>query len=107
MFRSRLTMIAAVTLISFAGPAFADGGRNINKRQARQQARIYQGVKSGELTLRETKKLEAAQARIDVLEAKDRRSGDGLNKAERAELEHLLNVQSHNIYRLKHDGPGK
>src|SRR6266849_1085387 len=96
--------IATMTLIACASPVLAAGHDNINRREQRQQARIYQGVKSGELTLRETQKLEAGAARIAALEAKDRRSGGGLSRKERAELERLLNEQSRDIYQQKHDG---
>ena len=106
MFRLR-SAIAAAALVACATPVFAAGHGNINKRQDRQQARIFQGVKSGELTLRETQKLEAREGRIAALEAKDRRTGGGLSAKERAQLERDLNEQSRDIYRQKHDGQGK
>ena len=81
--------------------------QNINKRQARQQHRIAEGVENGTLTPAETARLERQEARINQLEAKDRKDGDGLSRKERAELNRLLNTESHRIYAAKHDGKGK
>jgi hypothetical protein len=102
----RFATIAAIALTMSAGSAFA-GQRNINKRQARQQHRIAEGIEKGSLTPRETAQLERQEARIAALEAKDRRSGGGLSFKERAELERLLNTESHRIYRQKHDAQGR
>lgn len=106
---TRFRSVVAITLIFCfcAAPAFAAGQRNINKREARQQHRIAEGIESGSLTPRETASLERQEARINALEAKDRRSGGGLSPKERAELEHLMNSESHRIYKQKHDGQGK
>jgi Spy/CpxP family protein refolding chaperone len=102
------TAIATVTLIACTTPAFAaQHPKNINKRQAVQQHRIAEGIESGTLTPRETATLERQEARINALEAKDRKSGGGLNPKERAELNRLLNSESHRIYKQKHDGQGK
>jgi hypothetical protein len=81
-------------------PALA-AGRGINHRQARQQARIYNGIASGALTPREAGRLEREEARIDALEARDRRNG--LSRRERAQLEGDLNRESRRIYRQTHD----
>jgi hypothetical protein len=102
----RLATIAAIALTLSGGAAFA-GQRNINKREARQQHRIAEGIENGSLTPRETAQLERQEARINALEAKDRRSGGGLSVRERAELNRLLNLESHRIYRQKHDAQGR
>jgi hypothetical protein len=102
----RLTTIAALALTVSGATAFA-GPRNINKRQARQQHRIAEGIENGSLTARETARLEKQEARINSLEAKDRQSGGGLSPDERKELNRLLNTQSHRIYHQKHDAQGK
>jgi len=98
----RLTTIAALALTLSAASAFA-GPRGINTRQARQQHRIAEGIENGTLTPRETARLEKQEARINELEAKDRRSGGGLNPREHAQLERLLDSESHRIYKQKHD----
>lgn len=71
--------------------------RNIN-----QQSRIEQGVKSGELTGRETAKLERGQARVDRKEA--RAAADGhVSPAEEANIQTRENNQSRRIYNKKHN----
>ena len=102
----RLISIAALGLTLSGGTALA-GPRNVNKREARQQHRIAQGIQTGSLTPHEASRLERQEARIGELEAKDRRSGGGLSPTEREELNRLLNTESHRIYSQKHDGQGK
>jgi hypothetical protein len=103
---ARVLTIAAIGLSLSGASAFA-GQRNINKQQARQQHRIAEGIESGSLTPRETARLEKQEARINTLEARDRKSGGRLSPNERAELNGLLNLESHRIYKQKHDGQGK
>ena len=81
--------------------------RNINQRQTRQERRIEEGVENGSLTPKETYRLEKQEARIADLEAKDRATGGGLSPQERAELNRLLNSESHRIYVAKHNKQGK
>lgn len=76
---------------------------SINSRQDRQDQRIRQGVGSGELTRRETRRLAAQEARIRVDEAYARRSGGEFTAGERARIQRELNRASRNIYRQKHD----
>ena len=74
----------------------------VTHRQLNQQARIEQGVKSGELTLGETRRLEKQQGKIqaDKLMAKS----DGVvTPAERAKLTREQDRASAHIYRLKHN----
>jgi hypothetical protein len=74
----------------------------VTKRQLRQQARIEQGVKSGELTAGETKRLELQQAKIQA--DKRRAKADGVvTPAERVRLAREQNRASRTIYRLKHN----
>ncbi len=74
----------------------------INERQERQQDRIEQGLKSGELTQREAARLERQEAKI-AAEEKAFRSDGKLSKRERAKLQRDLNKTSRRIYRQKHD----
>lgn len=78
--------------------------RSINSRQDRQQTRIRQGVRSGELTRRETSKLAAQQAVIATNEAFARRSGGEFTAKERARIQRQQHKASQSIYRQKHDG---
>ena len=78
--------------------------RSINTRERYQDRRITEGVRSGELTRRETRRLASEQARIRVDEAYARRSGGEFTAAERARIQRELNRASKDIYRQKHDG---
>jgi hypothetical protein len=74
----------------------------IDQREHNQQERIRQGIKSGELTRRETIRLEQQEAKIRVNEKFAKADGK-VTPAERARLEKELNRTSENIYDQKHD----
>jgi len=98
--------LAGALLFTAAPSAEArDGGRRagINQRQANQRHRIQQGVRSGELTQVETRRLVREQAHIRTLERRARADGE-VTIRERARLQHELNQASRHIYRQKHDG---
>lgn len=76
---------------------------NINERQHNQRQRIGRGIKSGELTARETARLAREQVQIQRMENRFRASGDGLSTRERVRLQHELNQAGWHIYRQKHD----
>ncbi len=101
MKRYLVVMIALMTL--GAGMAAAQTQTPVvNQRQRNQQARIHQGVKSGQLTPRESRRLEAQQRKIqaDKMAAK---SDGKVTPAERRHLRREQNRASRNIYRLKHN----
>lgn len=72
------------------------------QRNANQQERIAQGVKSGELNAHETARLERGQARTTRREANAAADGH-VGAAEQAKVKHTENVNSHRIHRQKHD----
>lgn len=74
----------------------------VDKRQANQQQRIEQGVKSGELTTKEAARLEKGQERVQAMEDKAKADGKVTAK-ERERLQHAESQQSQKIYREKHD----
>jgi hypothetical protein len=74
----------------------------VTKRQIHQQQRIKEGVKSGELTKGETKRLEAQQAKMSADKAAAKSDGV-VTPEERAKLKHEQNRASKNIYRKKHN----
>ena len=76
--------------------------RGINARQHREQQRINRGIRSGELTRLEARRLEAGLFRINRYETHARSDGY-LGPRERARLQHQLNHQSRDIYRQTHD----
>jgi hypothetical protein len=76
----------------------------VNAREANQQARIANGVKSGQLTPRETSHLENKEARINNEVRNDRAANGGkLTSQERAQVNHQQNNASHQIYDDKHN----
>ncbi|MEI6303650.1 MAG: hypothetical protein WCR74_19575 [Betaproteobacteria bacterium] len=101
------TTFAALLLGALAIPAFAQAPApvapyNIDQRQANQQRRIDEGVKSGELTPRETARLQKGQAHIQKMEDKARADGVVTNK-EHVKIAHAQDKQSRLIEREKHD----
>ncbi len=75
----------------------------INDRQHDQQQRIRDGIRSGELTRREARRLEIEQARIRRDEARARHSGGQFTARERLRIQRELNHSSRDIRRQKHD----
>lgn len=101
-----LTVTAAGMLIGATGIALADD--LIKDRKENQQDRIAQGVKNGSLTPAETAKLENQQAGLNKEIRHDRKqNGGNLTNKEKAQVNRQQNHLSRNIYRTKHDGPGK
>jgi Skp family chaperone for outer membrane proteins len=74
----------------------------VNARQQNQRERVKQGVRSGELTRRETGKLAEEQRDIRQLERAYKSDGT-LTGAERRDLQHEQNQASRDIRRQKHD----
>lgn len=74
----------------------------IDQRQAEQQRRIDQGVKSGQLTDKEAARLQKGQARVQKMEDKARADGK-ITAEERRRIEHTQDQQSKKIYREMHD----
>ena len=107
--RKLVSTVFALSLMAGAAVVAEAHGRHcgtrtpgVNRRQQNQQRRIFQGVRSDELTRREFWRLEknAREIRQDEREAKS----DGVvTRRERAELQHDLNQESRLIYRAKHN----
>jgi len=74
----------------------------ITERQENQQDRIANGVKSGELTPKETVHLEKREAKIQH-DKKVAKSDGKVTHAERAKLHREENRASRTIYHQKHD----
>jgi hypothetical protein len=94
------TVLSLSTLAHAQAASAATPG--IDKRQARQEQRIDQGVASGELTQRETVKLERQQAHIDKVEDKAKADGQ-VTGQERAHVHRMQDRASARIYKNKHD----
>ena len=89
------TLILGTVAIAMAGP--------FTWRETRQQARIYQGVDSGQITTREYQRLEREQGRIEA--HRQRAWSDGtLTPGEACRLTREQNHASRHIWRAKHNG---
>ncbi len=107
------TLIAAVTLVVGAA-AFAQttapasvakdptATPTLDKREANQQKRIDQGVASGQLTAKETNRLDKREAKLAADEAAAKSDGK-VTPAERRKLQREANRDSKAIYKQKHN----
>ncbi|MES2207462.1 MAG: hypothetical protein V4525_11810 [Pseudomonadota bacterium] len=94
------TTTALSALLSLS--AIAQPVSTINERQGNQERRIDQGIRSGELTPRETNRLEHGQEHVDRLE--NRAKADGrVTPQERERIEQVQNAQNRKIYEAKHN----
>ena len=107
--RILLTALAVATL--GAGVASADTPTpSVERRHARQHERIERGVKSGQITRQELRRLRRAEAKLRRTEARLRRTEVRLRagryrlERERARLHRQLDRQSERIWRFKHNG---
>lgn len=102
-------VLASLTLVAVTTGAFAQAAApgsastpGIDRRQANQEKRIDQGIASGQLNKRETRRLEREQGAIN--RAEDKAKADGVVTAkERQHLHHAQNRASRDIKRQKHD----
>lgn len=109
---NKMIHISAVAVLMIAtAPAFAEHGARgghhprdpgVNARQHHQHARIAQGVRSGELTRDETRKLVKEERSIRQEERAYKADGK-LTREERKDLHQDMNKVSRDIYAEKHD----
>jgi outer membrane receptor for ferrienterochelin and colicin len=94
--------LAAAMMLAASG-AQAEG--RIQQRRENQQARIAGGIVSGQLTPRESARLERGEARLNG-EIRDMREDNGgkLTPRDRRVVNRQQNDLSRRIYRQKHDG---
>ena len=109
-----------VAAIAFSGSAFAQQIQaptpqpavthtpkegSVNDRRADQQQRIANGIKSGQLSAGETRKLETREAKINHQVRADRMANGGkLTPQEHKQINREQNRASRQIYRDKHNG---
>jgi hypothetical protein len=96
-----LVVTSALSAIAFLNPSSASAGE-IRDRQVNQQQRIYNGVKQGEISLKEYQNLETREARIAAQRRVYLRDGN-LTHREIARLTNEQNRVSQAIYRDRHD----
>lgn len=83
-------------------PPAGDRTPRINARQHRQQQRIANGIKSGQLTSKEAAHLEKREAHIQAEKKADKANGP-MTTQERRQLTRQQNRTSRAIYRKKHN----
>ncbi len=96
-------ILSFAVLIIFAGITFAQTQTpGINKTQKKQQMRIHQGIRSGELTRPEVRQLEKQQARIQH-EKRIAKADGVVTNGERARIHKHQAFANRNIYCKKHN----
>ncbi len=97
---TRTLLVAALAIVTTSAVASAyDGygsGSSIDRRQAIQEQRIQNGVRSGEITRREYRQLEAEQARIRHMEHMAKRDGH-VDRYEAARIREAQNAAGRHI----------
>src|SRR5262245_31921387 len=97
-----MLMLATLSVVCVSLALAQPATPRVDRREARQHARIQQGVRSRELTPGEAVKLRAGQAHVRGMER--RAKADGVvTPRERVRLNHAQNRQSRRIARLKHN----
>ncbi len=107
MNRKHLLLLLAGTLISGAALLAQDTATpkreaQVERRAARQEKRIDQGVASGKLTAKEAQHLEKREGKIDKDIAKAEADGK-ITKKEQAKINHEQNRASRKINKKKHN----
>jgi hypothetical protein len=97
--------LGTASVLSFLLAAPAEAGR-IGNRRERQQQRIADGVASGQLTARETARLERREAGLDRSIRRMRSDGE-LTRGERFRIEKRQDRISRGIRRQKHDAQAR
>ncbi|MEL6673438.1 MAG: hypothetical protein AAFR61_14635 [Bacteroidota bacterium] len=96
-------ILTAALSFLFSFSAMAQSTPVVKRSQIKQQKRIYQGVAQGELTKKETIRLQKQQRNIQRTKRVAKRDGVVTPK-EKAVIRHKQARASRNIYRQKHDG---
>ncbi|MBC7733984.1 MAG: hypothetical protein H7306_19190 [Bacteriovorax sp.] len=102
------TFAVAITLSiasigAFAQAASALAAPRVDQREAKQQARIAQGAASGQLSAKETNRLEKQQTAINKNEAMAN-AGGKVTMHERQQIHHMQAKTRQNIKTQKRDG---
>ena len=96
------TLALAAALVALPALAQTTSTPRVDQRQANQERRIQEGVKSGQLNEKEAARLQKGQARVQ--KAEDKAAADGkVTAKERARIEKMQDRESKRIAREKHD----
>jgi hypothetical protein len=100
--KTRILTSMAGGLAMFLLAANLSSAATINQSEWRQQARIWRGYRSGDLTPREFRRLEREQALIRRNEARARRDSN-FTPRERMRIHREQNRANRHIFRQRHD----
>jgi len=101
--KTKITVLALTAGVVFALPVLAQNTADVVQRDVNQQQRIENGLQSGQLSTKETAKLEKGEANIDKME--QRALSDGkMTNAEKQRIEAAQNKESQTIARAKSNG---
>jgi hypothetical protein len=84
------------------GGAYAQSMSSIDQRQDYQQDRIERGIRDGQITSGEARRLEQGERAIDRAQARARADGV-VTSQERARIDRMTDRESRDIYRESHD----
>jgi hypothetical protein len=84
------------------GGAYAQSMSTIDQRQDYQQDRIEHGIRDGQITSSEARRLEQGERAIDRAQARARADGV-VTPQERARIDRMTDRESHEIYQQSHD----
>lgn len=94
--------MAALIIVALPAAALAQSPSRIDQRQAEQQRRIDEGMRSGQLTEKEAARLQKGQQRIQKMEDEARADGR-ITREERRRIERAQDRESGRIRRERHD----
>ena len=103
MKRTVMMLMLASLMVGFAAVASAQtASRRIDRREMRQEYRIRQGVRSGQLTRGEAMRLRGGERHIRRMEWRAKADGR-FGRWERGRVWRAENRESRRIWRLKHN----
>jgi hypothetical protein len=106
VFAGLATAVVAVPAAAAPAPApWQQGWQSINQRQANLDRRIDLGIRNGALNRNEAQRLRIQFRDLNRLEQQYRRNG--LNQAERRDLDRRFDRLSQRVYTQKHDRQGR
>ena len=98
-------LILAVLSVATMGIAVPATAQSIHQGENRQEQRIRQGERTGQLTPDEARRLQYREMKLHRTEARMRwRNGGRLNQRQRYRLRNMEQRDSHAIRRLRHNG---
>ncbi len=100
--------VLGLTALPVAASAAPPAPRvHVANRQAHQEARIAQGLRTGELTVREANRLHAEERRIQRTKRRMIADDGRLGPVERARLDAMQDRASRDIFVQKHDAQNR